>query len=133
MSGVITKEKLILEIKEMITCISGSDSGKPINLHNVSVHQTGRSACGGKINISCIFINEDGNVCADMYRLGIAGCVDFICGLVLDSVDETILNEILYAFSEHRWSLDDYPDMEKDKKKKFASNFRIPFLQKSAS
>jgi len=135
MSAAIVKAKdeLILEIKEMIMHISGSDAGRPVNLNNVLIRESGRSNCGGKISIACLFINEDGNVCADMYRSGTAGCVDFICGLVLNSVDEKILREMLSALSDNRWSVADYPAFEKQKKRNFVPSFKIPFTQKSAS
>jgi len=124
------KYELLLEIKERITHISNSDAGRPVNLDNVLIQESGRSGCGGKISISCLFINEDGNVCADMYRTGSAGCVDFICGLTLDSADGKILEGIISALDKNKWSITDYPVLEKQKKRTIASSFKIPFFQK---
>jgi len=56
-----TKDELILEIKDKIVQIAGNDAGRPVNLHGVLINESGRSNCGGKISISCLFINEDGN------------------------------------------------------------------------
>jgi hypothetical protein len=127
-----TKDELILEIKDKIVQIAGNDAGRPVNLDGVLINESGRSNGAGKISISCLFINEDGNVCADMYRAGSAGCVDFICGLALNSSSEKILKEIMSALDDKRWSIADYPEDEKQKKRNLVSAFKIPFLQKGA-
>ena len=126
-----SKDEIILQIKEKITDIAGSDTGKPVNLDNVFFNESGKSNCGGKIIVTCLFINEDGNACADMYRSGPAGCVDFICGLALISVDEKILKRIISALDENRWSIADF-QIEKQKKKNLVASLKIPFLQKGA-
>lgn len=126
------KDELILEIKERITDIAGIDAGIPVNLENVLFSESYRSGCGGKISITCLFINEDGNICANMYRSDTAGCVDFICGLVLDSVDEKALNHIKSALEEKRWSVTKNSVVEKPKKRNIVSSFKIPFFQKGA-
>jgi len=127
-----SKYELIQEIKSKITEIHGNDSEKPVNLDDVSYRESGRSNCGGKINITCLFINEEGNVCADMYRTGAAGCVDFICGLSLDSINEKFLMKIISALNEKKWSVEDYPVLKKEKKRNLVSAFKIPFFQKGA-
>ncbi len=127
-----TNDELILEIKDKIVQIAGNDAGRPVNLDGVLINGSGRSNCGGKISISCLFINEDGHVCADMYRAGSAGCVDFICGLALNSSNDKILKEIMSALDDERWSVADYPAVEKQKKRNLVSAFKIPFLQKGA-
>lgn len=131
-AAIKTKDELLLEIKEKISEIAGVNDGSPVNLSNALFHESGRSNFVGKINITCIFINEDGNVCGDMYRSGSAGCVDFICGLDLNSVNEKILKQIICAFDENRWFVVEHPVCEKHKKRKFTSTFKIPFLQKGA-
>jgi len=132
-AAVINKnEELIREIKEKVSDISCGDNGRPINLDNVVFRESGRSKSGSRINITCLFINEDGNVCADMYRSGSAGSVDFICGLDLSSADERILNEIKTALLGGKWSVADYQAVENNKKRNPVSSFKIPFLQKGA-
>ncbi len=131
-AAINAKDELILEIKGKISEITGPDTAVPVNLDNFLFHESGRSNCGGKINITCIFINEDGNVCGDMYRSGPAGCVDFICGLDLNSVSEKVLKLIISALKENRWSVLEHPVSEKQKKRNFTSAFKIPFLQKGA-
>lgn len=131
-SAIMSKDELIQEIRERITAIPGVDAGRPVNLDNVLFNESGRSGCGGKINITCLFINDDGNVCADMYRAGTAGCIDFICGLTLSSVDEKALKKVISALEEERWSVPDYPLEKKQKKRNLVSSFKIPFLQKGA-
>ncbi len=130
---VINKNKeLIAGIKERVLDISGDDDGRAIDFDDVVFRESGRSGCGGKISITCLFINEDGNVCADMYRSGSAGCVDFICGLDLNSLEEKVLKEIMSALFTGKWSAVDYPIVEKIKKRNPVSSFKIPFLQKGA-
>lgn len=129
---IIKNEELVREIKEKVSDISCGDNGRTINFDNVVFRESGRSKSGSKINITCLFINEDGNVCADMYRSGSAGCVDFICGLDLSSADERILNEIKAVLFEGKWSVTDYQVVENNKKRNPVSSFKIPFLQKGA-
>jgi len=124
--------EMIREIKEKVSEISRGDNGTPINLDNIVFREPGKTGSGNKIFITCLFINEDGNVCADMYRSGSAGCVDFICGLDLNSADEKILKEIKSALAGNKWSVSDYPEAEKNKKRNPVSSFKIPFLQKGA-
>jgi hypothetical protein len=130
---VMNKNKELIEgIKERILDISGGDEGRTINFDGVVFRDSGRSGCGGKISITCLFINEDGNVCADMYRSGSAGCVDFICGLDLNSLDEKVLKEMMAAIFSGKWSVVESPSVEDNKKKNPVSSFKIPFLQKGA-
>jgi hypothetical protein len=131
-SAIKSKDQLIQEIRERISDIPGVDAGRPVNLDNVLFNESGRSGCGGKISVTCLFINDDGNVCADMYRAGTAGCIDFICGLTLNSADEKALKKIISALEEKRWSVPDYPLEKKQKKRNSVTSFRIPFLQKGA-
>lgn len=127
-----TKDELIFAIKEKIMNISGNDNGEPVNVDNVLLHESDRTNCGGKMYITCIFINEDGNVCADMYRAGAAGYVDFFCGLDLHSISEKNLKLIMSALDGDKWSVPDSPVLEKQKKRNLVSSFKIPFLQKGA-
>jgi len=127
-----SKDELIHEIKEKITDISGIVARRPVNLENFLFSESHRSGCGGKISITCLFINDDGNVCADMYRFGSAGCVDFICGRALNTIDEKVLKKIMSALEEKKWSVTDYPIMETQKKRNLVSSLKIPFLQKGA-
>ena len=127
-----TKEELISAIKEKIMNISGNDAGRPVKLENVPFYESGRPYGSGKIYVASIFINEDGNLCADMYRSGSAGCIDFICGLDLNSADEKNLKQIISALDGNRWSVAEPPVMEKQKKRNLVSSFKIPFLKKGA-
>lgn len=134
MSAVIieTKDELISAIKERIISISGSDEVRTVNLENVQFHESDRTAANGRMYITCIFINEDNNVCADMYRSGAACCVDFICGLDLKSVDEKNLKQILSALDKNICFDEDAPVIAKQKKRNLVSALKIPFLQKGA-
>jgi len=131
-TAIKTKDQLIHEIKEKILEIPGGAVGRPINLDNVLSKDSSGCKSGSKISISCLFINDNGNVCADMYRSGTAGCVDFVCGLDLNSANEKILNDIMSALSGNRWSVADYPVLEKQKKRNLVSTFKFPFIQKGA-
>ncbi len=127
-----TKDELISAIKEKIMNITCNDAGRPVNLDNVMLHESDRSNCGGKLLISCIFVNEEGNLCGDMYRSGAAGCVDFFCGLDLNTINEKNLNTVLSALDGGRWSVPDSPSMGNNKKRNIVSSFKMRFLQKGA-
>lgn len=132
-AAVITsRDQLIQEITKMVMAISGGYEGMPVNLENVQFFESGRANCGGKIRITCLFINEEGNVCADMYRTGSAGCVDFICGIALNSADEKVLKQIFSALNDNRWSVADSSVPVKQKKKNIALSIKLPFIQKGA-
>jgi hypothetical protein len=131
-SDLDIKDELIREIKEKIQVISGESEGIPVYLENVAFPETDRSAGGGKITITCLFINEDGRLRADMHRSGCAGCVDFICGISLNLLDERSLGKIVYALNENRWSMPEIPAGKKQKKRNPVSVFKLPFLQKGA-
>jgi len=129
---VKTKNELILEIKKKIKYISGNDAGNPVNFDNSLFYESGRSSTACRMNITCLFINEDGTICADIYRSGSEECVDYICGLDLNSLNEKILIRILSAIDHNKWSVNDSADLEKEKKRIQFLNFKIPFLQKGA-
>jgi len=127
-----TRDELISAIKEKIMNISGRDAGRPVNLENVLLYESDRTNCGGKLYITCMFINEDGNVYADMCRSGTGGCVDFFCGLGLNSISEKNLKRIMSALDGNMWSVAASPVLEKQKKRNPVFSIRLPFLQKGA-
>ena len=132
LAAVNKKNELIQKIKMKVIEILGSETGRMVNLDNVLCRESGQSNVGVKISITCLFLNEDGNLCADIYRSGSTGSVDFICGLVIDSLNEKVLKHVITALDENRWSVADCPVSEKKKKIKFSSAFKILFFQKGA-
>lgn len=128
-STITGKDEIIVSIKNRISDILGGETGGAVNLENFLYHE---SDAGGRVRISCLFINEDGRVCADMYRTGTAGSIDFICGRVIDSINEKTLKKILAALEESRWSASVEPSSGKKKKSILASALKLPFFQKGA-
>lgn len=124
---------LLLEsIKSKIT-EAGGDTGTPLYLDGVSYFETRKSRTGsGSLSINCIFINEEGNVCADLYRSGAAGFFDFICGKEISDLSDRGLTEILYALEKGNWSVEDTGEAQGERGKCGMTRlpFKIPFMRR---
>ncbi len=127
-----SKKEMILNIKERILDSCNCKIGMTVNIENFNFSESGKSNSGVKMSISCIFLNEDGNVCADMYRWGAAGCVDFICGRALDSLDENTLKKLIFTLDRNGVLSMNYNSSSKRKKKHLVSILKFPFLKKGA-
>lgn len=126
------KDELITDIKEKIRYVSGDYDGIPVTLDNVFFQKPGRSENAERMNIACVFISEDGILRGDIYRSGSAGCVDFICGLDLGTLDSNFLLKIITAFDQKKWFVCDTEIPGKEKKRTIVQGLRFPFLQKGA-
>jgi hypothetical protein len=70
-----------------------------------------------------------------MHRLGSDVSINFICGVFVDSLDESILKRIIRAFDEGRCTVADHShDLyeERDKRSNLFSVFKSAFSKKSA-
>jgi hypothetical protein len=70
-----------------------------------------------------------------MYRSGSDASMNFICGILIDSLDERILKRIIRAFDEGKCTVEDYShDLyeERSKRLNLFSVFKSVFSQKSA-
>lgn len=131
-SEINSKDEMIINIRERILDSGSNDTGLTINLENFSFSESGRSNSGIKMSISCLFVNEDGKVCADMYRWGAAGVVDFICGRAIDALDENILRKLISTLDGYGILSSRCNSIGKQKKRRIVSAFRIPFHKKGA-
>jgi len=126
------KEELVSGIKNKMSDITYGCKGIPVYLKDVSFRASASKVRNDKISIICLFINEEGKVCADMFRSGPAGCVDFICGIIIESFEESILVNIITCLNKNMWYISDSPDVLRKNKKTIVSAFKIPFFKKGA-
>jgi len=129
------KDYLITEIRDRVIYLLGDDIKRNINLQNVYFYHSDITESGDRTNISCIFINDEGRLCADMHRSGLDVSMNFICGIFVDSLDEKILKRIIRAFDEGKCTVEDYShDLheDRDKKMNLLSVLKSVFFQKSA-
>ena len=126
------KEELLSGIKTKMSNITGGCTGTPVYLTDISFRTSDRKHGNDRILISCLFMNEEGSVCADMFRSGPAGCVDFICGLMIDSFEENVLMNIITCLNRNMWHISDSIDELRKKKKTITSALKIPFFKKGA-
>jgi hypothetical protein len=131
-SGINIKEELLFGIKSKMSDITCNQRGMPVYLADVSFKAAGMRGGNDRISISCLFINEDGRVCADMFRSGSAGCVDFICGLMIDSFEESVLVHLITCLNRNMWHIHDSIDELRKKKKGISSHLKISLFKKGA-
>ena len=130
-----TKDDLITEIRDRMIYLLEDDLERNINLRNVYFYHSDILGSSDRTNITCIFINNDGRLCVDMYRSGLDASMNFICGISLDSLDERILKRIIRAFDEVKCTIEDFShDLyeERSKRLNIVSVFKSVFSQKSA-
>lgn len=126
------KEELISVIKSRISSITGNHKEMPVYLSDVTFKSSRENGRNSRISISCLFVNEEGNICADMFRSGTAGCVDFICGLMINTFEGKVLENIISSLDGNMWYITDSIDELRKKKKNIVSSFKIPFFKKGA-
>lgn len=122
------------QINTKMNEITGGDGGIIINLRNVAFNESCRSSLGSStLAVSNLFINDDGRLCADIYRTGSGGFFEFICGMGIEDVGSRGLDEILYALRNERWTLSEQPrPQKKSRSRKMLMPIRMPFHQKGA-
>ncbi len=124
---------ILLESIKSKIAEAGGDTGSPLYLDGISYFETRKSSTGsGNLSINCIFINEEGNVCADLYRSGAAGFFDFICGKEISDLSERGLTEILYALDKGLWSVEDTGEVQGGRGSRGMTRlpFKIPFMRR---
>ena len=129
---ITVKEELVSQIRNRIISITGDYNEMPVYLADVSFRSPGENGRKGRISICCLFVNEEGNICADMLRSGSAGCADFICGLKISSFEEKVLENIISSLDGNKWYVSDSTDVRVKKKKKFTSVVKMPFFKRGA-
>lgn len=132
--NINTENEKLVRIRELITEITGGARGVVIYLKNVSYTESYRSNMGSSsISISCVFINDSGAICADIYRTGNGGFFEFICGKAIDDLSTRGLDDITYALCGGNWSVSEQVRPHKRIKNKTSFvPFRLLFHQKGA-
>jgi len=128
------QKEILDQINTIINDITGGDGGIIINLKNVAFNESCRSNLGSStLAVSNLFINDDGRLCADIYRTGSGGFFEFICGMGIEDVGSRGLDEILYALRNDRWTLSEQPrPQKKSRNRKILMPIRMPFHLKGA-
>jgi hypothetical protein len=131
---LVLKDELITGIKDRAISLLQDDLERNINLRNVYFYNSDLLDSCDRTNITCIFVNSEGNLCVDMYRSGYDVSMNYICGILIDSLDEKILKRIVRAFDEGKCSAEDFSTgfYERNKRSNLLSVFKSAFFQKSA-
>jgi len=120
---------LVEDIKGKIADITSGEIGMIVYLKNASYHDNSRGSTHNIITVSCVFINDDGNLCADLFRTGAAGFMECLYGNIVSGMGLKGVEVIYSAINEGRWYLAETPkknDYEKKVKQK-KRLFNIPF------
>ncbi len=127
-------EDILLKIKEKIVEITAGESGMIVYLRDAVYNEYNRGSSHNVITISCVFINEDGNLCADLFRSGSGGFMECLYGNIVSSIGPKGIDVINSALKEGRWYIsetpkDDSGDKNKNNKKKSSTGkrFHLPF------
>ena len=121
------ENELLQNIKSRVI-EAGGGTGSPVYLNNISYFETRKSSSGsGNFFINCLFLDDEEEVCADLYRTCSAEFVDFICGKRILDLGIRGLREVLYALENNLWKVE--KDLGK-KKKENKFSFKLPFLIK---
>ena len=129
------KDALIKEIRDRIIYLLHDDIRRNVFLEDVYFYHSDILENRNRITITCIFFNDEGNLCIDMYRSGYDMYSNYMCGIRLDSLDERVLNTIVKAFDEDKFFVEAHSyDLCKEKTKRLNlfSAFKSVFSQKSA-
>jgi hypothetical protein len=129
-----SKNGLITEIRDKAIYLLEDDLERNINLENVYFYHSDILNSCDRTNITCIFINNEGNLCVDMHRSGSDISINFMCGVPIDSLDIKILTKIERAFDEGKCTAENfsYDSYKRDKRSNLFSVFKTAFSQKSA-
>jgi hypothetical protein len=124
-------DELLADIKTKIDEITSGEIGMLVYLKEAVFPEGGsRGASQSMITVSCLFISEEGGVCADLFRTGTAGFMECVYGSVISSIGKRGLEEINAALTEGRWYVSETPGDRSDKEKKKAvkkKNLHVPF------
>lgn len=136
----IKTDELLAIIKKRIEEITSGEVGMPVYLKEaVFTEWKSRGSSHSMITVSCLFLNEESNICADLLRTGSAGFMECIYGNIISSIGIKGIEEINSALMEGRWYISESPRSGNEKEKKKASRkkslnvpFKFSFLMKGA-
>ena len=119
-------DETLLNIKKKVLDITEYEKGMPVYLKQVAFPENDtRKGPHSIINASCLFVNEEGKVCADLFRTGSAGFMECIYGNIIDSIGKKGLEDIYSALLEERWYVSESPAERDVKSRRKKSGKRI--------
>jgi len=131
-------EELIADIKMKLDEITSSEIGMLVYLKEVVFPESNsRGASQSMITVSCLFVNDEGGICADLFRTGTAGFMECVYGSMINGIGKRGLEEINSALLDGRWYISESPGSEKDskkitKKKSLHVPFKLSMLMRGA-
>ena len=124
-------EDLLTNIKIRIEEITSGEIGMLVYLKEVVFPEgNSRGASQSMITVSCLFLGDDGAICADLFRTGTAGFMECVYGSMISGIGKRGLEEINSALMDGRWYISETPGKgeEKDKKKTSRKkSLHVPF------
>jgi hypothetical protein len=124
-------DELLINIKLKIEEITSGEIGMLVYLKEaVFPEGNSRGASQSMITVSCLFLSEEGSICADLFRSGTAGFMECVYGSMINSIGKRGLEEINSALMEGRWYISETPGNGNEKVKKKTSkkkNLHVPF------
>lgn len=133
-------DELLINIHTRIEEITTGEIGMLVYLKEAVFPESGgRGGSQSMITVSCLFMNEEKSVCADLFRTGTAGFMECIYGSTISSIGKRGLEEINNALTEGRWYVSENPGSgsEKERKKNVRKKtlhvpFKFSFLMRGA-
>lgn len=133
-------EDLLAGIKVRIEEITSGEIGMLVYLKEaVFPEGNSRGASQSIITVSCLFLNDEKNICADLFRAGTAGFMECVYGSAINAISRRGLEEINSALNDGRWYVSENPGSGSEKQGKKASRkkaihvpFKLSFLMKGA-
>ncbi len=131
---------LLTNIKAKISEITSGDNGMLVYLKETAFFEGSgsRGLPHGMITVSCLFINEENEVCADLFITGSAGFMECIYGNAINGIGIKGLNEINLSLMNGRWYVSENPGGHVKSSKKFLRGkvnhvpFKFSFLMRGA-
>lgn len=124
-------DELLANIKLKMEEITSGEIGMLVYLKEaVFPEGNSRGPSQSMITVSCLFLSEEGSICADLFRAGTAGFMECVYGSMINSIGKRGLEEINSALMEGRWYISETPGHGNEKVKKKTSkkkNLHVPF------
>ncbi len=115
----IKTEELLTNIKSRIEEITSGESGMLVYLKEaVFPEGNSRGPSQSMITVSCLFLSEEGSICADLFRTGTAGFMECVYGSMVSGIGKRGIEEINSALMDGRWYISETPGNRDEKEKK---------------
>ncbi len=120
-------DELLADIHARIEEITSGEIGMLVYLKEAVFPESGgRGGSQSMITVSCLFMNEEKSVCADLFRTGTAGFMECIYGNIISSIGKRGIEEINNALAEGRWYVSENPGSGSEKERKKKRKEKVP-------